>query len=186
MDTLRLSLPRACSVWCSHVSAAPLDVDDAVVSHQDTESLMPSRVKVWLAPRFPVSRVRRVCCAPSKTEVLISRGAILLVGVAFVVVGVVVALTATPLVSVDCDTGTNATNCSLVCQSFSLPTPTRTRGGEGETTPPFVITPSPTSSPGGETGGGGVASTGMIPIIITPSPSYVTTPINETSCDCLD
>ena len=160
-----------------------------MVSYKDTENLVPSKVKVSSAPRFHASRVRKVCCTQSKA---ISKSAILLVGVAFVVVGVSLAWTVTPLTAVDCDTGTNTTNCSIVCQSsLPLPTPTRTRG-EGGTTPPFAITPSPTSSPGGGTSrtereGDGVTSSSMI---ITPSPLYVTTPflftqtINETSCDC--
>ena len=157
-----------------------------MVSHQDTEHL----ISVEERRLADCHRVRKTLytsssrCCQTKTSILISKGALLLVGMAVLIVGVSLAWTVTPHLSIDCN---ESSNCSAICQSSSplpLPTPTTTQSA----TPPFIIAPTPTSRVSYTTGMG--PSTAA-PVTITPSPVFITPPPggdmvapNGTMCDC--
>ena len=150
-----------------------------MVSCQDTENL----ISVEERRLADCHRVRKTLytsssrCCQTKTSILISKGVLLLVGVAVLAVGVMLAWTVTPHLSVDCS---EASNCSAVCQSslpLPLPTPTTTHSA----TPPFTIAPTPTSCLGGVSRTRGVARNSMI---ITPSPKCVVFLPDDTDMFC--
>lgn len=85
-------------------------------------------------------------CCKTRTSIIASKVVFVLLGVASIVVGAVLAGTMRHPVPTGCDDAGNSgsNNCSLVCQSQStdvLPMPTRT-SHEGVATPLLVITPS--------------------------------------------
>ncbi len=176
-------------------NAASLEVEVVTVSYQDTENLVSegesslgdvSRPTPHSARKTLYTSSTR--CCTTRSSILISKGVILLVGVAVLIVGGVLAWTVSPRLQINC----NSNNCSAYCQqsSLSLPVPTLTRDA-GRTTPPFAVVPTPTL-------GGGVSRSVSLnsipPLIPTPSPVvYTTSPSpergdvfspNGTLCDC--
>ena len=166
-----------------------------MISYQDTENIVPADERSSVDLSRPTPHPSRTLytsstrCCTTKTSILITKGIILVVGVAVLIAGGIPALTVTHRhVPINCDT-----NCSVVCQSSPLPTPvptpTPTGASKGGTTPPFTIVPTPT--PNLRDGSHARSTNSIAPVIIAPSPLYVTPPAkgdvfgpNGTSCDC--
>ncbi len=135
------------------------DTED-LVSYKDTEKLVSQDAAPRGGTRTLYSNTK---CCKTKTSILISKSVFLLVGVAVLLVGAVLAGTIRHHPTDD-----QCSNSSLEFSSTPLfPNPTRT-SNHGDATPYLAITPSPTS---GVTGSHYGLRTTTHNSMITPSPS---------------
>ena len=134
-DTAQTCLLEEEPITSPSLESKDLDVEDVMVSYKDTEQLVSRASPPGDGTRTLYSSSSK--CCKTKASIVISKTMFLLVGVAVLVLGAVLAGTIQHHPTGD----DQCSNCSLECQSTTpFPSPTRT-SDYGETTPNLTPTP---------------------------------------------